>query len=228
QAEVHDGEVFSGSAYVLFEAESSLGGTNEVREIITTRGEPFDASVLDDFEGRLWHGEPVAGFYVDQPIPTTTQKLAIIVSLALSFAALWLLVHRTQLGRAMRAVSYNPEAAQLMGIKSGRVISATFFIGAFLAGIGGVMWGIRYGKVEPFMGFMPGLKAFIAAVIGGIGSLPGAVLGGLSLGVLEALIPAYLPSEYSGYKDAVAFVALILILMVKPSGLLGRFEGDKV
>ena len=228
QAEAYDGAVFGGSAYVIFEVESVVGGTTEVREVLSPPGQPFSAAALDGYRGRKRGGEPIRGFYVDQPIPTTTQKLAIIASLVISFLGLWVLVHRTQLGRAMRAVSYNPEAARLMGIDSARVISATFFIGALLAGVGGVIWGVRYGKVEPFMGFLPGLKAFIAAVIGGIGSLPGAVLGGLALGVLEALIPAYLPSEYTGYKDAGAFVALILILMVKPSGLLGRFEGDKV
>jgi branched-chain amino acid transport system permease protein len=174
------------------------------------------------------HGAPIRGFYVDAPIAVGAKKGLIIASLLVSFGLLWLLVHKTSYGRAMRAVSYNPEAAQLMGIASGRVIAVTFFVGAFLAGFGGVIWGIRYGKVEPFMGSLAGLKAFIAAVIGGIGSLPGAVLGGILLGVLEVMIPAYLPSEYSGYKDAMAFVALIVILLVKPSGLLGRWEGQKV
>jgi branched-chain amino acid transport system permease protein len=228
QVAAHEGEVFSGSAYVLFEVESFSGDLSEVRQIITPRGEPFEAAAVAEYAGRRWHGEPIAGVFIDQPIETTTQKLLIIAALIASFGLLWQLVHRTAMGRAMRAVSYNPEAARLMGISSGRVISSTFFIGAFLAGVGGVIWGVRYGKVEPFMGFLPGLKAFIAAVIGGIGSLPGAVLGGLSLGVLEAMIPAYLPSAYTGYKDAAAFVALILILLVRPAGLLGRFEGEKV
>ena len=223
-----DGEVFAGSAYALFEVEASTGGTNEIREILVPRGEPFDAGSFDEVAGRQWRGAPVAGIYIEQNLSTASRKWLIIVSLAVSFGLLNLLVNRTDMGRAMRAVSYNPEAARLMGISSGRVISTTFFIGAFLAGIGGVIWGIRYGKVEPFMGFLPGLKAFIAAVLGGIGSLPGAVLGGVLLGVLEVLIPAYLPSEYTGYKDAIAFVALIVILLVKPSGLLGKWEGDKV
>lgn len=228
QVDDYEGEVFSGSAYVLFEVESFSGELSQVREIVTPRGEPFEAADVAEYAGRKWNGEPIAGVFIDQPIETTTQKLLIIVALIVSFTLLWLLVHRTAMGRAMRAVSYNPESAQLMGISSGRVISTTFFIGAFLAGIGGVIWGVRYGKVEPFMGFLPGLKAFIAAVIGGIGSLPGAVLGGLSLGVLEAMIPAYLPSAYTGYKDAAAFVALILILLIRPAGLLGKFEGEKV
>ncbi len=224
----HEGEVFEGSAYVLFEVESFSGDRTQVRQIVTPRGEPFAAEDVAAYEDRTWHGEPLTGMFIDQPIETTTQKLMIITALIVSFTLLWLLVHRTAMGRAMRAVSYSPESAQLMGISSGKIISTTFFIGAFLAGIGGVIWGLRYGKVEPFMGFLPGLKAFIAAVIGGIGSLPGAVLGGLSLGVLEAMIPAYLPSAYTGYKDAAAFVALILILLIRPAGLLGKFEGEKV
>ncbi len=223
-----DGQTFDGSAYVLFEVESVTGGINEVREVVARRGQPLEAQKVKAFQDRKWHGEPVQGFFVDQPMTVGTKKWIIVLSLAFSFALLWLLVHKTQLGRAMRAVSYNPEAAMLMGISSGRVISSTFFIGAFLAGVGGLIWGVRYGKVEPFMGFLPGLKAFIAAVLGGIGSLPGAVVGGLLLGLMEAMIPAYLPGEFTGYKDGVAFILLIVILLVKPAGLLGRWEGDKV
>lgn len=224
----YDGKTFEGPAYVMFEAKSATGKVSELREIVAGPKKKLKADELKFFAKRTYRGKPVTGFYVDRPLSTQTKKMLIIVALALSFGVLWLLVHKTQFGRAMRAVSYNPEAAKLMGIASGRVISMTFFVGAFLAGVGGLIWGVRYGKVEPFMGFMPGLKAFIAAVIGGIGSLPGAVLGGILLGLLEVLIPAYLPSEYSGYKDAVAFVALIAILLYKPSGLLGRWEGEKV
>lgn len=223
-----EGQTFNGSAYALFEVEAATGGVTEIREVLTPRGEPFDPGAFDEVAERQWRGEPVAGVYIEQNISTAARKWMIIIALAISYGFLELLVNRTDMGRAMRAVSYNPEAARLMGIASGRVISTTFFIGAFLAGIGGVIWGIRYGKVEPFMGFLPGLKAFIAAVLGGIGSIPGAVLGGVLLGVLEVMIPAYLPSDYTGYKDAIAFVMLIVILLVKPSGLLGRTEGDKI
>jgi branched-chain amino acid transport system permease protein len=128
----------------------------------------------------------------------------------------------------MRAVSHSEQTARLMGVNVDLTISFTFFIGAALAGLGGMLWGLRYGKLEPLMGALPGLKAFTAAVLGGIGSIPGAVLGGIVLGVLEALCQGYLPDRVAGYKDAVAFVALIAILLVKPSGLLGRFEGEKV
>lgn len=224
----HAGETFDGSVYALFEVELATGATSEVREVVARAGEPLDVAALDALDGRQWHGKPVAGVFVDRPLGVLSRKLLILVGLAISFAGLWLVVHRTQLGRAMRAVSANAEAARLMGIRVDRVISATFFLGATLAGIGGVIWGIRYGKLEPFMGFLPGLKAFIAAVLGGIGSLEGAVLGGLCLGLLEVLVPAYLPSGLTGYKDAIAFIVLIAILLVKPSGLLGRAEGEKV
>ena len=230
-AEQFKGQTFKGSVYVLHDVRSALGKVSENRQILINPDTPFETKVLEEYKDASiykWHSEPLTGFFVEQPIPVFNKKLFIIISLILSFGLLWILVHKTQAGRAMRAVSFNPEAAKLMGIASGRVIMLTFFIGAFLAGIGGVIWGMRYGKVEPFMGFLPGLKAFIAAVLGGIGSLPGAVLGGILLGLLEALAQGYLPSEYTGYRDAVAFVALIIILLVKPSGLLGREEGEKI
>lgn len=223
------GETFPGLAYATITVTSPTGEEREVRDILAGPDKPLTAEAVAELAARKnADGEPVSGFYIASPFSHTAKTLIVIISLALSFGLLWLLVQRTQFGRAMRAVSYNPEAAKLMGIRSTRVISMTFFVGAFLAGIGGIIWGMRYGKIEPFMGFMPGLKAFIAAVIGGIGSIPGAVLGGILLGVLEVLIPAYLPSEYSGYKDAVAFIALIAILLYRPQGLLGRFEGEKV
>lgn len=228
-AEAHRGEVFEGPVYVLHDTKSATGAVGEHRQVLANPDTAFEPKVVEEYrEIYTWKGAPLKGFFVERPLSTSAKKLLIIVSLLVAFGLLWLLVHKTQVGRAMRAVSYNPEAAKLMGIASGRVISTTFFIGAFLAGIGGVVWGMRYGKVEPFMGFLPGLKAFIAAVLGGIGSLPGAVVGGIVLGLLEALVQGYLPSEYTGYKDAVAFVALIVILLVKPSGLLGREVSDKV
>lgn len=168
------------------------------------------------------------GFYQQVPLPPDLPKYAIYGALVTSTGVLYVLVKFTRQGKAMRAVSYSHETARLMGVNVTRTIAFTFFLGATLAGVGGVLWGLRYGKIDSLMGFFPGLKAFIAAVLGGVGSIPGAVLGGILLGVLEALCQGYLPDDLVGYKDAVAFIVLIVILLVRPTGLLGRFEGEKV
>jgi branched-chain amino acid transport system permease protein len=125
----------------------------------------------------------------------------------------------------MRAVSYDADAAKLMGINVDNTISATFAIGSALAGAAGVIFGIYYIKIEPLMGVLPGLKAFVAAVLGGIGIIPGAMVGGLLLGVIEALVSA---AGYSLWRDAVAFVVLILILIFMPQGLFGKNKKEKV
>ncbi len=134
-------------------------------------------------------------------------------------------VHKTKIGKAMRAVSFDTEAAQLMGIDVNRTISATFAIGSALAGAAGVIFGTYYIKIEPLMGIIPGLKAFVAAVLGGIGIIPGAMVGGLLLGVIEALVSAL---GYSLWRDGVAFIVLILILIFRPTGLLGKNVREKV
>jgi branched-chain amino acid transport system permease protein len=134
-------------------------------------------------------------------------------------------IFHTRLGRAMRAVSFNHDLASLMGIPTDRVISATFMIGSSLAGAAGVMVGMTYPKVEPLMGSLPGLKAFCAAVLGGIGNVTGAVLGSFILGLAEALLSGY---GTPTFKDALAFMILILILLIKPSGLLGVHRTEKV
>ncbi len=139
---------------------------------------------------------------------------------------LWI-VNKTKTGLAMRAVSTDLDAARLMAIDVNKTISFTFAIGSILAGIGGIMWTMKYPQLNPLMGFMPGLKCFIAAVIGGIGNISGAVLGGFILGFIEIMIVAFLP-ELTGYRDAFAFVFLIIILLVKPAGLLGKKQTVKV
>ena len=136
-------------------------------------------------------------------------------------------VNRTKTGMAMRAVSKDYEVARLMGIDVNKIISFTFGIGSLLAAIGGMMWGLKFPQLIPLMGLMPGLKCFIAAVVGGIGNIKGAVLGGLILGLGEIMIVAFLPA-LSGFRDAFAFILLILILLFKPSGLMGKTTTEKV
>lgn len=143
----------------------------------------------------------------------------------LIMAGLWFLVTKTKIGRAMRAVAYSHSASELIGIPLNRVIGFTFFLGSGLAGIGSVLVALSNPKVEPLMGVMPGLKAFVAAVLGGIGSIPGAWIGGLLMGVCETYVVAY---GSSTYRDALAFVLLIVILLIRPSGLLGKSSIEKV
>jgi len=146
---------------------------------------------------------------------------------ALLVTVLLLLVHKTRTGMAMRAVSKDMETAMLMGVHINRTISVTFGIGSSLAAVGAVLWGLKYPQIQPYVGVMPGLKCFIAAVIGGIGNIRGAVIGGLLLGMMEILLVYFLPS-LSGYRDAFAFVALIAILLLKPTGLIGEKVAEKV
>lgn len=135
------------------------------------------------------------------------------------------IVFHTRLGTAMRAVSHNPDVAALMGVNVDLIISFTFVLGSVLAAAAGILYASKYPSVHPLMGLMPGLKAFVAAVLGGIGNVPGAMLGGLLLGLAEQLVAGY---GSSSWRDAVAFSLLILILLVKPSGLLGRASAEKV
>ena len=171
------------------------------------------------------------------PIPLgdaviTPTQLMILAVTAMALAVLSWVVHATSLGRAMRATAENPRVASLMGVKPDVVISATFVIGAVLATIAGVMWASNYGTVQHAMGFLPGLKAFTAAVFGGIGNLTGAVVGGLLLGLIESIGSGYLGELTGGvlgsqYSDILAFLVLILILTLRPSGLLGERVADR-
>lgn len=158
-------------------------------------------------------------------VPITNYQLLLLgLSLGL-MAALQGIVLYTRTGQAMRAVSYDADAARLMGIDVDRVISLTFALGSALAAAAGLLYAMTYPKVEPYMGIFPGLKAFVAAVLGGIGSLPGAVVGGLLMGLCETLVIAL---GYSTYKDAVAFALLVAVLVARPAGLLGRSGVEKV
>lgn len=152
------------------------------------------------------------------------QILILLVSIVL-MVILTYVVQKTIIGKAMRAVSYDTDAARLMGINVDSIIGATFGIGSALAAAGGVLVGIYYNSIDPLMGIMPGLKAFVAAVLGGIGIIPGAMAGGVILGVIEALVSGFISSTF---RDAAAFGILILILLFKPSGLFGSNAREKV
>ncbi len=149
-----------------------------------------------------------------------------LLSLALMLVLVYI-VYRTKTGLGMRAISKDIETSYLMGVPVNRVIAVTFGIGSALAAASGIMWALRYPQLQPIMGTVPGFKAFIAAVFGGIGSIQGAVIGGLTLGFIEIMTVAFFP-DLAGYRDAFAFVLLILVLMVKPTGLLGERPEDKV
>jgi branched-chain amino acid transport system permease protein len=137
------------------------------------------------------------------------------------------LINNTKSGMAMRAVSKDYETSRLMGIDVNRTISVTFGIGSMLAAVGGIMWGMKFPQIQPLMGVMPGIKCFIAAVIGGIGNIHGAVLGGFILGLAEILLIAFLP-DLTGYRDAFAFILLIIVLLFRPTGIMGEKIAEKV
>ena len=149
-----------------------------------------------------------------------------VVSLVLVVLLLWI-INKTKPGLAMRAISRDIETTRLMGVSVDKIIAFTFGLGSALAAIAGIMWALRYPQINPYMGVIPGLKAFIAAVIGGIGSVEGAMLGGLLLGFIEIMIIAFFPS-LSGYRDAFAFIMLIMILLVMPTGLMGKKSEEKI
>ena len=174
---------------------------------------------------------PAAPIDLGGPVITITQCLILGLTVVTLSVLMWV-VNRTRLGRAMRATAENPRVASLMGVKPDWVISATFIIGAALAAIAGVMWAANYGTVQHTMGFLPGLKAFTAAVFGGIGKLAGAVVGGIALGLIESLGAGYIGAITGGvlgshYSDIFAFIVLIIVLTLRPSGLLGERVADR-
>lgn len=154
-----------------------------------------------------------------------SNPVVVLVTAGLLMVGLRLIVMKTKIGTAMRAVSFNPTAASLMGININAVISFTFIIGSSLAGAAGILYGLNYPSIDPLMGILPGLKAFVAAVLGGIGNIPGAALGGMIIGLLETFVTGYISPTY---RDAIAFGILILILLFKPTGILGKKEIEKV
>ena len=171
---------------------------------------------------------------VDQPFTVVNWKVAgatisnvqvaIIVTVVVMLILMQVIVYRTKLGKAMRAVSFDHDAARLMGVNVDTVISFTFAVGSALAAAGGVLYAIAYPQIYPFMGIMPGLKAFTAAVLGGIGIVPGAVLGSFIMGEVDVFAASFL----SQYRDAVSFTILIIVLLIKPTGLLGKRTVEKV
>lgn len=161
------------------------------------------------------------------PLSVRAIDLAIVVLAVLLMAALALFVRFTKTGMAMRATAENYNVARLMGINIDRMIALAFAIGSALAAVAGLMWGSKYSQISPLMGLIPGLKAFVAAVIGGVGSISGAMLGGYVLGLAEVLLVGLLPPEFSGYRNVFVFTVLIVILLVMPNGLLGRSTEER-
>ncbi|MFO1447082.1 MAG: branched-chain amino acid ABC transporter permease [Opitutaceae bacterium] len=206
-----------------------LRGAPTLNVLITAIG----VSLLLEYTGQLVFGAtprnfpaifPVAQFEVGGLVISSNQLMVIGVSVVL-MVVLQLIVFRTRIGTAMRAVSLNPNAARLVGVNNDVVISFTFGLGSALAAAGGILYAINYPSIDPLMGVMPGLKAFVAAILGGIGNIPGAALGGLLLGTVETFVAG---SQFSTYKDAIAFGILIIILLFRPAGLLGKFTVEKV
>lgn len=167
---------------------------------------------------------PQHNFKLGELVLSSDQVAVFAVTLAI-LAGLHYIVMHTRIGTAMRALSFNPTAASLVGINNDMVISFTFALGSALAAAGGILYAMNYPSIDPLMGTLPGLKAFVAAVLGGIGNIPGAALGGVLLGLIETLVVA---AGGSTYRDAVAFAVLILILLFRPAGLLGKCQAEKV
>ncbi|MEJ0099341.1 MAG: branched-chain amino acid ABC transporter permease [Pseudomonadota bacterium] len=167
---------------------------------------------------------PVHQFHVGGIVISSAQIMVFGVAIVLLFVLRWIVLH-TRTGTAMRALSFNPVAASLVGINNDRIISFTFALGSALAAAGGILYASNYPSIDPLMGTLPGMKAFVAAVLGGIGNIAGAAVGGLVLGLVETAVVGF---GGSTYRDAVAFAVLILILLLRPEGLLGRRMAEKV
>jgi branched-chain amino acid transport system permease protein len=233
------GMVISGLAAMALERiayRPLMGGPRLVALISAIGASFFLQDGLRLFES-LWRNTFYLNYpsleFLDKNIPITTalvipvKSLLVIITALLTLIGLHIFVNKTKMGTAIRAVAQDPETASLMGVPVNRVIALTFFVGGALGGLAGVLFGIHYSLVNPYSGFVPGMKAFTAAVLGGIGNIPGAMVGGMLLGLLEAFAASYLSLMTDGafgaeYKDVVAFLVLILILIFRPKGLLGE------
>lgn len=220
------------------------GTTNRLVPLVTAIGVSFFLQDLVRLIEGLWHNEfflrmrtieDLEGAFTlfGGAIFIQTESVIVIVVSVLMLWGLTYLVNRTKLGMAIRAVAQDLSTASLMGINPDQIISRTFLIGGALGGVAGVLFALIYTTINPYVGFLPGIKAFTAAVLGGIGNIPGAMLGGLVLGQLENFFGTYLPILPAGnfgteYKDVVAFLILIFILLFRPQGLLGQMVKEKV
>jgi branched-chain amino acid transport system permease protein len=192
------------------------GGQNQ--DVFGPTPQPFPTHMLPGINATL---PSIGGLIISR-----VDAMILVITLLLMLLLTWVVL-KTKTGLALRAVSYRFDTAALMGINIDRIISFTFVLGSCLAAAAGIMYAVKYPKVEPLMGLLPGVKAFVAAVFGGIGNIAGAVVGGIILGLVEVLVVGYLPHG-SQYRDGIAFVILIIILLVKPSGLLGKHVVEKV
>ncbi|MBM2804206.1 MAG: Branched-chain amino acid transporter permease [Deltaproteobacteria bacterium] len=233
------GMVISGLAAMALERiayRPLMGGPRLVALISAIGASFFLQDGLRLFES-LWRNTFYLNYpsleFLDKNIPIAAalvipvKSLLVIITALLTLIGLHIFVNKTKMGTAIRAVAQDPDTASLMGVPVNRVIALTFFVGGALGGLAGVLFGIHYSLVNPYSGFVPGMKAFTAAVLGGIGNIPGAMVGGMLLGLLEAFAASYLSLITDGafgaeYKDVVAFLVLILILIFRPKGLLGE------
>ena len=213
-------------------AYSRLRNASEVNLLVTSLAV---STFLATGAVMLWGGQPrrfervevLSRLYDVGGVLIRGADVAIFAAAIVAMIALTWLTSRTRLGVAMRAVAENLQVASLMGVNPSRPIMLAFFLGSVLAGAAGVLWGWKFGQVSPAMGFVPMLKAFVAAVIGGIGSIPGAFAGGIVLGLAEVFFVGLLPSSYSGYRDVFVFGLLFVMLLVRPAGIFGAGPGKR-
>lgn len=203
-------------------AYRALRGQPKVTALLTAIG----VSMLLQNLGIHFLSAHTRGFpRVDLPLPPRLFAVLILLS---SYAVLHWLIYRTDAGTRMRAVAEDADTVELMGLNPAWYVLVAFFVGGAFAGVAGITWGVVYGTVHPQMGFYPGLKAFIIAVVGGVGHLKGTFLVGIALGVIEALFAGYVPTELSGYRDSLVFALLLGVLIWKPAGVFGSDEAPKV